>query len=462
MVFVKPHIRKGTMGRMVQEILDTRIMVKQSMKLYKENKALTRILQAKQLGLKLLANVTYGYAAASFSGKMPCSEIADAIVESGRATLERGIDLIRSRRDWEAKVVYADTDSLFVSLPGKSKADAFRIGYEIVSKITDMNPIPMKLQFEKVYLPCILLAKKRYVGFKYETIDDKESVFDAKGIETVRRDGCPAVAKCVETCIKILFRTKNLSLVKEYLYRQWTKILSGRVSIQDFIIAKEVKLGTYKSSKTLPLGAIVAEKEMIKDPRAEPEFGDRVPYVVINGKDPNARLRDSVVSPEDLVNDQSLTLNGKYYITKQIIPPLARIFRLVGVNIEKWFNQMPKVSRVIHYTTSNHKTSRNTLEKHFKTVHCLSCEKITDKDICNDCFESKQSTLLKLTSEINTTQERFQKIQSICRSCTSFCSAIDIDIPCTSTDCPVFFVRSQVKKKFQRSFQIQDVIAELF
>jgi DNA polymerase zeta len=46
------------------------------------------------------------------------------------------------------------------------------------------------------------MAKKRYVGFKYENPDDVEPVFDAKGIETIRRDGIPAGQKMVETCIK--------------------------------------------------------------------------------------------------------------------------------------------------------------------------------------------------------------------------------------------------------------------
>ena len=46
-----------------------------------------------------------------------------------------------------------------------------------------------------MYLPCILQTKKRYVGFMYETLEQKEPEFDAKGIETVRRDSCPAVAK---------------------------------------------------------------------------------------------------------------------------------------------------------------------------------------------------------------------------------------------------------------------------
>ena len=47
----------------------------------------------------------------------------------------------------------------------------------------------------QVYLPCVLQTKKRYVGFMYETPDQEEPVFDAKGIETVRRDSCPAVSK---------------------------------------------------------------------------------------------------------------------------------------------------------------------------------------------------------------------------------------------------------------------------
>lgn len=54
----------------------------------------------------------------------------------------------------------------------------------------------------QVYLPCVLLAKKRYVGFKYEHLSDVEPEFDAKGIETVRRDNIPAVQKMQEHCLK--------------------------------------------------------------------------------------------------------------------------------------------------------------------------------------------------------------------------------------------------------------------
>ena len=41
---------------------------------------LRRMLDARQLGLKLIANVTYGYTGASFSGRMPCIEVRDSLV----------------------------------------------------------------------------------------------------------------------------------------------------------------------------------------------------------------------------------------------------------------------------------------------------------------------------------------------------------------------------------------------
>jgi len=201
-LYVKQAVRKGLLGRMLTELLETRVMVKQAMKGVKEDKVLRRVLDARQLGLKYIANVTYGYTSATFSGRMPAVEIADSIVQSGRETLEKAVRIIDSTKKWGAKVVYGDTDSLFVYLRGKTREQAFRIGHDMADTITSLNPSPIKLKFEKVYLPCVLMAKKRYVGFKFESADDRDPVFDAKGIETVRRDGVPAQQKMTETCLK--------------------------------------------------------------------------------------------------------------------------------------------------------------------------------------------------------------------------------------------------------------------
>lgn len=143
-------------------------------------------------------------------------------------------------------MVYGDTDSVFVHLPGRSKEEAFRIGYEMAEAITAVNPKPVKLKFEKVYTKCLLMAKKRYVGFKYESIDEKNPTLDAKGIEIIRRDGFPAMQKVEETVLKMLFRHQNVSEIKRYMVNEWSKMLEGKVSIQDFVVAQEVKLGSYR------------------------------------------------------------------------------------------------------------------------------------------------------------------------------------------------------------------------
>lgn len=68
------------------------------------NDPLQKVLHNRQLGLKLIANVTYGYTAANFSGRMCCVEVGDSVVSKGRETLQRAIALVESTPEWGAKV----------------------------------------------------------------------------------------------------------------------------------------------------------------------------------------------------------------------------------------------------------------------------------------------------------------------------------------------------------------------
>ena len=58
--------------------------------------------------------------------------------------------LIEQQPAWGAEVVYGDTDSLFVWLPGKTKDEGFRIGADMAYQVSRLNPRPVKLKFEKV------------------------------------------------------------------------------------------------------------------------------------------------------------------------------------------------------------------------------------------------------------------------------------------------------------------------
>ena len=96
-----------------------------------------------------------------------------------------------------------------------------------------VRPLPLASASHPPRLTCTSAHRTlRYVGWSYESPDQKVGAFDAKGIETVRRDGCPAEAKLLEKCLRLLFTTNDLSAVKAYALRQFDKTLSGRASLQ--------------------------------------------------------------------------------------------------------------------------------------------------------------------------------------------------------------------------------------
>ncbi|XP_034622780.1 DNA polymerase zeta catalytic subunit [Trachemys scripta elegans] len=452
--FVKPSVRKGVLPRMLEEILKTRIMVKQSIKAYKHDKAITRMLEARQLGLKLIANVTFGYTSANFSGRMPCIEIGDSIVHKARETLERAIKLVNDTKKWGARVVYGDTDSMFVLLKGATKEQSFKIGQEIAEAVTATNPKPVKLKFEKVYLPCVLQTKKRYVGYMYEALDQKDPVFDAKGIETVRRDSCPAVSKILERSIKLLFETRDISQIKQYVQNQCMKLLEGKASMQDFIFAKE-----YRGSSSYRPGACVPALEITRrmlayDRRSEPRVGERVPYVIVYGM-PGLPLIQLVRRPIEVLQDTNLRLNATYYITKQILPPLARIFSLIGIDVFSWYHELPRIQRAASTARTELEGRKGTISQYFTTLHCPVCDELTQHGICSKCRSQPQHVAVILSQEIRELERKQEQLVKICKNCTG---CFDRQIQCVSLNCPVLFKLSRVSRELSKAPYLRQLL----
>ncbi|KAJ2195574.1 DNA polymerase zeta [Coemansia sp. RSA 530] len=488
-MFVKQSVRKGLLGRMLQEILDSRVMIKDAMKQWGGDEALHKNLDSWQLGLKLIANVTYGYTGASFSGRMPCVEIADAIVQSGRETLESAIRLIHSRyAEWGGKVVYGDTDSVFVWLPGRSRHEAFRIGQEIAAAVTQQNPEPVKLKFEKIYQPCVLLTKKRYAGWMYTSPDQSEPLLDAKGMELVRRDGCAATQRILEGTMSTLFGSNDLSLVKAYVVDQISQMLRGKVPVHEFIIAKEVRINTYSGS-TVPAHAKVAVDNMARDPQAEPEYGERVPYVVISSG-PHTRLVDRVVSPRVLLAQPHLRLDFQYYIDKQVLPALDRVLSLVGVDVHSWVSEMPcqfrtsmldalssdqsdsdssdgadtKTRPIHHRTRAAGKLNFRSLDQFYAKKICLFCQQSVAtvppspehasltggraQPICGECLADSAALATRLGTVQMEIGHQLKTVLDKCVACAGGprADALQAAELCDSLDCHNMFQKAILKR----------------
>jgi DNA polymerase zeta len=114
--------------------------------------------------------------------------LADTIVECGRRTLSNAIDLAnswgkeRTNKWYGCEVIYGDTDSCFVKLPGRSVKEAFQFGSEFCRAVTASNPPPVQLKLEKVYSGSIMQTKKKYCGMKFESEDQRKPTFEAKGL----------------------------------------------------------------------------------------------------------------------------------------------------------------------------------------------------------------------------------------------------------------------------------------
>jgi DNA polymerase zeta len=153
-----------------------------------------------------------------------------------------------------------------------------------------------------------------------------------------------------------------------------------------------------------PPGVTVAAVRMVKDPNDEPQYGDRIPYVIIRGE-LNSRLVDRAVAPEELFRDRCVVssrpwemvqgpcrykrLDAIYYITKVLIPPLSRVFNLVGADVQAWYDEMPKTQKVDRGESiltferdtparkkggSAHKFK---IDDHFRSSLCVVCGKVT-------------------------------------------------------------------------------------
>ena len=203
------------------------------------------------------------------------------------------------------------------------------------------------------------------------------------------------------------------------------------------------------------------------DPRAEPQYGERVPYVVKAGA-PGARLIDRVVSPEEMLKDmysdegsfadlfRDMRIDAEYYISKTLIPPLERIFNLVGANVRSWYEDMPKVhtrcqKERLNIRDLSRQSNTTTLHSFMRSRLCTVCNlQDTDDgfafhelsltlDLCQSCRAEPTETVRLLSMGTQGAETDHLQLQAICSDCCGI--SLGEEVACDSRDCPVFYSR---------------------
>ncbi|XP_031365871.1 DNA polymerase delta catalytic subunit isoform X2 [Apis dorsata] len=440
--FVKVNIRKGILPEILENLLSARKAAKAELK--KETDPLKqKVLDGRQYALKVSANSVYGFTGAQM-GKLPCLEISASVTAYGRTMIEQTKQEVEEQycisKGYKnnAVVVYGDTDSVMIKFGVKTVEEAMELGREAAEYVSSKFLKPIKLEFEKVYFPYLLINKKRYAGL-YFTRPDKYDKMDCKGLETVRRDNCPLVANMMNTCLQKLLIDRNPNDAMNYAKQIISDLLCNRIDISQLVITKELTKTDYAAKQA---HVELAAKMKKRDAGNAPKLGDRVPYVFIRA----AKGTPAYQKAEDpiYVLENNIPIDTNYYLENQLAKPLIRIFEpILGEKAESL------LLKGDHTRTKSVATSKVGALSAFtrKKEICLGCKAVLVPErekmaLCKYC-EPKEAELYQNELYLGRKlEEKFCRLWTECQRCQG---SLHQEVLCTSRDCPIFYMRKKVQ-----------------
>ncbi|XP_074793541.1 DNA polymerase delta catalytic subunit [Natator depressus] len=443
-LFVKASVRKGLLPEILENLLAARKRAKAE--LQQETDPFKRqVLDGRQLALKISANSVYGFTGAQV-GKLPCLEISQSVTGFGRQMIEKTKQLVESKYTMangysaDAKVVYGDTDSVMCRLGVPSVAEAMRIGREAATWVSGHFPPPIKLEFEKVYFPYLLINKKRYAGLYFSSSAATHDKMDCKGIETVRRDNCPLVANLINTCLQKLLIDRDPTGAVAHAKEVISDLLCNRVDISQLVITKELTRTAHEYAGH-QAHVELAERMRRRDPGSAPSLGDRVPYVIVSA----AKGVAAYMKSEDpiYVLENNMPIDTQYYLEQQLAKPLLRVFEpILGEGRAE-----SVLLRGEHTRCKTVLTSRVGGLMAFATKRstCLGCRASLPHHgaVCKFCVGHQSELYQKEISHLSGLEEKFSRLWTQCQRCQG---SLHEDVLCTSRDCPIFYMRKKVQK----------------
>lgn len=445
--FVTAQRRKGLLAQILEELLSARKQAKRELAVETDpfKKA---VLNGRQLALKISANSVYGLTGAT-NGKLPCLEIASSTTSFGRQMIEKTKHEVETKYcmqngySHDAQVIYGDTDSVMVKFGTKDLAEAMKLGEEAAQFVSSKFTKPIKLEFEKVYFPYLLINKKRYAGL-FWTKPEKFDKMDTKGIETVRRDNCLLVQTVIEKVLRMILIDQDVSGAQEYVKDTIADLLQNKVDMSKLVITKALTKDDYTAKQA---HVELAQRMKKRDAGSAPALGDRVAYVMVKGAAGSKNFERS----EDpiYVLENNVPIDTRYYLDNQLAKPLGRIFEpilgetkakslLTGAHTRSIAVAAPTVGGLMKFTK--------------KTQTCMGCKKpLTGKEesrgaVCADDAPRVGELYKKTLDKVSDLEVRFGRLWTQCQRCQG---SMHCEVICSSKDCPIFYMRMKAKKDLE-------------
>ncbi|KNH04195.1 DNA polymerase delta catalytic subunit [Perkinsela sp. CCAP 1560/4] len=449
--FIKDAQFRGILPEILRELLDARKIAKKAMAEAKDALEYA-VLNGRQNALKISANSVYGFTGAQF-GRLRCLEISASVTAFGRQMIDQTKAIIEKQYTTEngypgnATVIYGDTDSVMINFncfpdgctDREYLESSMKLGKEASALVSKTFIQPIRLDFEKVYFPYMLMSKKRYAGLLWtnSTAYDK---LDVKGIESVRRDNCPLVANIVGTVLNHVLIDRSVPQAVQYVKRTISDLLMNRLDISLLVISK-----TFSKSEDAYVGKqshiALVERIRKRDPLNAPVIGDRVAYVIIKGPK-GAKLYEKSEDPI-YVLQHNIAIDAQYYLDHQLSLPIQRLFEGIIESPES----LIQGSHTRHISIVTPSKAAGGIMKFAKVnLQCLACRTpmtATEKGaVCTTCKPKEMQVFLRHIEKRNHYESLYARVWTECQRCQG---SLHEEVLCSSKDCPVFYMRKKVQ-----------------
>ncbi len=306
--------KKGFISTVIESIVKRRMRIKEIMRASENNK----LLKARESALKTIANSMYGYMG-FFGARWYCIECAKSITAYGRHYIT---NVISEAEKNGFKVIYSDTDSIFLALSGKERQDAVRF----VNEINKSLPGLMELESEGFYSSGLFVGTKEkgYGAKKKYALLAEDGSLKIRGFEIVRRNLSLISKEVQEGVIKIILGENDPQKALDFAKSSIDSIRRKEVPLAKMVISTQLQKEISSYDAISPHVA-VAQKMNAQGKKVG--IGSTISYIITVGKD---RIRDRARMLEE-VNEGDY--DPDYYIYNQVVPSIERIFNVFGINI---------------------------------------------------------------------------------------------------------------------------------
>jgi DNA polymerase I len=314
-VYVIPETNHRFLGQpdgfyriVLTALIEERRRIRKDIANLSSHSTMYRVLRERERALKVITNACYGYAAWA-GARWYVREVAESAAALGRQTITETIEKANSLG---LKVIYGDTDSIFVSSE-KAKID------ELIGWVR--SQLGLEIKVEREYVRVLFTeAMKRYAGLR------KDGELDIVGLEAVRGDWSVIAHRVQEDVLQSILRRDSTREAIDGVRETIRRVQRGEVPIADLTIRKTLTKPLEKYEVRAP-HVEVARKLMAQGWHIM--LGDKVAYVIVKG---SGKLFQKA-KPYNLVKPEEV--DTEYYVENQVKPAAMRILERFGVKEEQ-------------------------------------------------------------------------------------------------------------------------------